>query len=70
MFCPAFQSRLESRFFVVALSTGIRAIVVPVKDDAVRAFYERLRFLVSPTDPLHLFILTKDLRRIIGGGAE
>ena len=36
------------------------------KDDAARAFYEHFGFIASPTDPLHLFILTKDLRRVIG----
>lgn len=54
----------------VAGMVGIRAIAAHAKDDAARAFYERFGFLASPTDPLHLFILTKDLRRIIVSGAE
>jgi len=33
------------------------------KDDAARAFYEHFGFVASPTDSLHWFILTKDLRR-------
>lgn len=44
--------------------TGIRALVVHMKDDAVRKFYERFDFFPSPTDPLHLFELLKDLRKI------
>jgi len=45
---------------------GLRAFVVHAKDEAARAFYERFDFLASPTDPLHLFLLMKDLRRIVG----
>ena len=43
---------------------GIRALAAHAKDDAARAFYEHFGFVASPTDPLHLFILTKDLRRV------
>ncbi|MDX2055122.1 MAG: GNAT family N-acetyltransferase [Polyangiaceae bacterium] len=46
---------------------GIRAFVVHAKDDAARTFYEGFDFISSPTDPLHLFVLIKDLRRM--GGA-
>ena len=41
---------------------GIRAFAAHAKDDAARAFYEHFGFLPSPTDPLHMFVLTKDLR--------
>lgn len=44
---------------------GIRALVVHAKDDAARPFYERFDFLPSPTDPLHLLMLLKDVRKII-----
>jgi GNAT superfamily N-acetyltransferase len=43
---------------------GIRAFAVHAKDDAARSFYEHFGFVASPTDPLHLFVLVKDLRRI------
>lgn len=43
---------------------GIRALVVHAKHEAARTFYERFDFLPSPTDPLHLFMLLKDLRTI------
>jgi GNAT superfamily N-acetyltransferase len=49
---------------------GIRALAAHAKDDAARAFYEHFGFIASPTDPLHLFILTKDLRRVIGESGE
>lgn len=44
---------------------GIRAIAVHAKDDDARAFYERFGFVQSPTDPYHLFVLLKDVRRIL-----
>lgn len=44
---------------------GIRALAVHAKDDVAKGFYEHFDFLPSPTDPLHLFILLKDLRKII-----
>lgn len=42
---------------------GIRAFAVHAKDARARAFYEHFDFVASPTDPLHLFALIKDLRR-------
>lgn len=42
----------------------IRALVVHAKEETAKAFYERFDFLSSPTDPLHLFMLLKDLRKI------
>lgn len=41
---------------------GIRAMATHAKNDAARRFYEHFEFIPSPTDPLHLFILLKDLR--------
>lgn len=43
---------------------GIRALVVHTKDEAAWAFYGRFDFEPSPTDPLHLFALIKDLQRL------
>jgi GNAT superfamily N-acetyltransferase len=45
---------------------GIRAFAVHAKDETARSFYEHFGFLPSPTDPLHLFLLIKDLRRAAG----
>lgn len=42
---------------------GIRAFAVHAKDDAAVAFYQHFDFVQSPTDPLHLYVLIKDLRR-------
>jgi GNAT superfamily N-acetyltransferase len=44
---------------------GIRAFVVHAKDDEARAFYEAFDFVPSPTDPLHLFMLLKDLKAAV-----
>lgn len=41
---------------------GIRAFAVHAKDEEAKAFYERYDFLVSPSDPYHLFRLLKDIR--------
>jgi len=41
---------------------GIRALAVHAKDDGARKFYEHFEFAPSPSDPLHLFVLLKDLR--------
>jgi GNAT superfamily N-acetyltransferase len=46
---------------------GIRAFVTHAKDETARRFYEHFGFMPSPTDPLHLFVLVKDIRGIIAG---
>lgn len=46
---------------------GIRALAVHAKDEQARRFYERFDFTASPTDPLHLFVLLKDVRRAMSG---
>lgn len=46
---------------------GIRAFEVHAKDDEARGYYERFGFIGSPSDPFHLFVLIKDLRRMAGG---
>ncbi len=54
------------RTIQVADIVGIRALAAHAKDNTARSFYEHFDFIPSPTDPLHLFILTKDLQRITG----
>ena len=41
---------------------GARAVLVHAKTDRARAFYERYGFEPSPTHPLHLVALIKDVR--------
>jgi GNAT superfamily N-acetyltransferase len=45
---------------------GIRGMAVHAKDEEARRFYERFDFEPSPTDPLHLFVLLKDVRKGLG----
>jgi GNAT superfamily N-acetyltransferase len=44
---------------------GIRAFAVHAKDERARTFYEKFDFIPSPVDPMHLFVLLKDVRRLI-----
>jgi len=53
------------RTLAAADIVGIRAFAVHAKDDKARAFYEHFDFIPSPTDPLHLFVLIKDLRHLL-----
>lgn len=46
---------------------GIRAFAVHAKDEDARRFYQKFDFIPSPTDPMHLFVLVKDVRRILSG---
>jgi len=50
------------RTLAAAEIAGLRAIAVHAKDAEARGFYERFDFIASPTDPLHLFVLLKDVR--------
>lgn len=45
---------------------GIRAFAVHAKDERERTFYEQFDLIPSPTDPHHLFVLLKHLRRALG----
>ena len=42
---------------------GGRAFLVHAKDEAARAFYLQFGMEQSPTNPLHLFLLFKDIRQ-------
>jgi hypothetical protein len=46
---------------------GCRALLVHAETTAARDFYVHLvpQFERSPTDPLHLVLLTKDIRRTL-----
>jgi GNAT superfamily N-acetyltransferase len=44
---------------------GIHAFAVHAKDDEARRFYEHFDLIPSPADPMHLFVLLKDIRRIL-----
>ncbi len=44
---------------------GIRSVLVHAKDEDARSWYESWGFEQSPTDPFHLFLLIKDLKRYL-----
>ncbi|WFE51484.1 GNAT family N-acetyltransferase [Micromonospora sp. WMMD1155] len=56
------------RIAAAAEVIGVRAVLIHCETDAARDFYQRLaKFDASPTDPMHLLLLMKDLRRALGG---
>ena len=52
-----------ARTLAAANVVGARAILVHAKDEEAARFYSQFGFAPSPTDPLHLMLLIKDLRR-------
>ena len=44
---------------------GSRALVAHAKDERAAAFYARYGFQPSPTDPFHLYLLTKDMKKTL-----
>ena len=54
-----------SRTMEAADIAGIRAMAAHAKNNKARSFYEHFGFIASPTDPLHLFVLIKDLRQMM-----
>jgi GNAT superfamily N-acetyltransferase len=42
---------------------GIRALIVHAKDDTARSFYSHFSFADGFSDPMHLYVLVKELRR-------
>jgi GNAT superfamily N-acetyltransferase len=51
-------------------SVGIRVLLVHALDADARGFYERHGFEASPTDPLNLQMLMKDLRAAVDEGGR
>ena len=56
------------RFLAVSEEIGARALLIHCESVSAHAFYLHLvpDLLPSPTDPLHLVLLAKDLRRTLG----
>ena len=44
---------------------GIRALLVHAKNERARSWYEQFDFEPSPTDELHLFLLLKNIKKIL-----
>ena len=56
----------------VAARIGVRAVLIHAEASDAAAFYRRIStaFEASPTDPLHLVLLMKDLRATIASAAK
>lgn len=52
------------RTLAAAEIAGLRAFAVHAKDDEARSFYQHFDFVEAPSDPMHLFLLLKDLRSL------
>jgi GNAT superfamily N-acetyltransferase len=53
------------RTLAAADIAGLSAFAVHAKDDEARGFYRHFDFIESPSDPMHLFLLLKDVRALI-----
>lgn len=49
---------------------GIRALVIHAKDDEAKSWYGQFDCEPSPTDPLHLYLLIKDIKKILREAGE
>ncbi len=57
-----------TRAVSVAVQAGVRLLLVHAVNDDARTFYEHLGFGASPTDPMNLQLLIKDIRLALDGG--
>jgi GNAT superfamily N-acetyltransferase len=48
-------------------SIGARAVLVHAKNEQAQRFYTKYGFEPSPTNPLHLALLMKDIRKTLAG---
>jgi GNAT superfamily N-acetyltransferase len=54
----------------VANEAGVRALAVHALHTSAREFYTQYGFEPSPTDPLHLILLMKDLLKLLAKASE
>jgi predicted N-acetyltransferase YhbS len=54
------------RSAAAAETIGARVVLVDALDEEARGFYAKFGFEASPTDPLHLMMLMKDIRKTLG----
>jgi predicted N-acetyltransferase YhbS len=53
------------RCLEAAEAIGARVLLVHAKHDAAKTWYRQYGFEASPTDPLHLMMLLKDVRAFL-----
>jgi GNAT superfamily N-acetyltransferase len=58
------------RTLAASRTIGVRAMLVHAIDEDARAFYVRYGLEPSPTDPLHLMILIKDIAKAVKAAHE
>lgn len=56
-----------ARFLAVAADIGCRALLVHAESEVAKDYYLHLipEFVVSPSDPLHLVLIAKDVRKTL-----
>lgn len=59
-----------ARSLAVSEEAGIRLLLVHAFDDNAREFYLQFGFAPSPTDPMNLQLLVKDIRASLEAAAE
>jgi GNAT superfamily N-acetyltransferase len=59
-----------SRTLIAAETIGVRAMLVHAIDNQARDFYLRHGLEPSPTDPLHLMILIKDIAAAVAAASQ
>jgi hypothetical protein len=52
-------------FVAAADIVGIRAVVAHAKDEEARRFYEHFNFDPSPIEPMQMFLLLKEIKRLL-----
>jgi ribosomal protein S18 acetylase RimI-like enzyme len=62
---PSLLQNAMARCVEAADVIGARVLLVHAKNDRARAFYTKYGFEESPTDPLHLLLLLKDVRALL-----
>lgn len=63
---PALLKDALLRAAGAADTIGARAVLVHAKDNTAKGFYEHFDFEPSPSDPYHLLLIMKDVKRILG----
>jgi len=62
---PALLKDALVRTASAAATIGARALLVHAKDDNAKTFYEHFNFEPSPSDGYHLYLIMKDLQRLL-----
>ncbi len=63
---PALLKDALLRAAGAADTIGARAVLVHAKDAEAKGFYEHFDFEPSPSEPYHLLLIMKDVKRILG----